>query len=362
MVNVVVNNRLPLNFLFDTGSKHTILTDEKLIPLLGQLPTERIKIVGSDLGIPASGFIMRRTSLVVGDISLENQSLILLDDGILDLNLLSEEPIHGILGIGSFGAYGLKIDYQARAIELIGSKDIKPYKKGTVIPIRVEQSKAYVDVVANFHSGKTQALSLLLDTGASLSLIVHADSTLFPPKVVSGSFGFGLGGVLLGYVGRSDNIKIGPFNLPDIITHFQTLSVEKDSLVDHLPVRQGIIGNGILDRFELTIDFSNKELHLRQTRKSTRPKPFDRSGIRLVKDGQKLNKLRVQHIVKDSPAHQAGIKVGDQLLKVGVLKVPFRSLPSVEKIFRGRIGRRVRVTLERNREQYTRKITLRNLI
>lgn len=363
IVDVIINDRIPLNFLFDTGSKHTILTDNDFIPFLGQLPEEEIKIIGSDLSKPVAGRIMRRTMLNVGDVRLENQSLILLEKGVLDLNLLTDEPIHGILGIGSFGAYGVKIDYQKRSIELLDSESITRHKKGAIIPIRVEKSKAYIDVITNFYPGKTQALSLLIDTGASLSMLVHtakADTTLFPPKVVTGTFGYGLGGFLIGYVGRSDKINFGPFDLTDVITHFQILSEDNSS--ENVPIREGIIGNGILEQFSVIIDFKQKELHLRQTQKRRRPSPYDRSGIRLIKDGERLNRLRVQHIVEGSSADLAGIQVGDELLKVGFLPISLRSISSIETMFRRRVGKKIRLKLDRNGLEYESVITLKDLI
>ena len=172
IVDVLVNKRLPLSFIFDTGSKHTILTEYKLVPLLGQLPQEEIQIIGSDLGRPVTGRIMRRTALEVGTVTLENQSLIIIDDDVLDLNRLTGEKIQGIFGIGSFGAYALKIDYKRQLIELLDPASIVLSKRTAVLPIRVEKSKAYVEVGSEIHPGRKQKLSLLIDTGASLSVLI----------------------------------------------------------------------------------------------------------------------------------------------------------------------------------------------
>ncbi|MFK8057017.1 MAG: aspartyl protease family protein [Saprospiraceae bacterium] len=363
IVDVLVNERLPLSFIFDTGSKHTILTDENFIPFLGQLPEEEIQIVGSDLSIPITGHIMRRTSLSVGEVDLENQSLILLDGGILDLNVLTGEDIHGILGIGAFGAYAVKINYQTGTIELFEAESFRPSKKAITVPIRVEKSKAYVDIEAEIHPGKTQQLSLLLDSGASLSMLIHvaqADSTLFPPRLVTGTFGYGLGGYLEGYVGRSDFVHVGPIDLPGIITHFQVLS-DVNTLAD-IPTREGIIGNGILDRFTVIIDFPSKELHLVPIRHRQRRAKYDRSGLRLVRDGAKLDELRVQHIVKGSPADLAGISVGDELLKVGIYPIKMKSLSGIESMLRGKVGRSVRLLMRSDAVETQKIITLKELI
>lgn len=363
LIDVLINDRLPLCFIFDTGSKHTILTDNFYIPLLGQVPEEKILLVGSDLSQPITGRIMRSTLLRVGEIDLQNQSIILIEEKVIDLDALIGEPVQGILGIGSFGAYALKIDYEAGLIDLLDPKRIRTNEKDISVPIRVEEAKAFINVEAKIHEGKTQTLSLLLDTGASLSLLIQtdtADTTLLPPKTVTGVFGYGLGGYLNGYVGRSDVVTIGAFELPDIITHFQIFPTNEVFL--NLPYREGIIGNGILDRFIVTIDFSNKILRLHPTKKSKRKAKYDRSGIRLVRDGTQLNKFRVQHVVANSPADRAGINVGDELLKVNRIPIAFRTLPGIENILRRKIGRKIRLTLLTDEGEVKKVIQLEELI
>jgi len=363
VVDVLINERLPLKFIFDTGSKHTILTDKDLVPFLGQDLGEKVKIVGSDLRVPITGRIMRRTSILIGEVDLENQSLIILDKGTLDLSSLTGEDIHGILGIGAFGAYGVRINYQKHIIELIDPKHIQPEKRSTIVPLRIEKSKAYVELDAIIHPGKTQKLSLLLDTGASLSLLIHAsktDSVLYPPKVISGTFGYGLGGYLEGYVGRSNMVKIGSYELPDIITHFQVLSA--DNSLGDMPTREGIIGNGILDRFIVLIDFHRKELHLSPIKKRQRVVKYDRSGIHFVRDGSRLNKIRVQHVVTGSPANRAGIQAGDELLKIGFLPIAWLRFSRIENMLRARVGKTIRLTFRRQNEVFTKAIVLEELI
>jgi len=334
-----------------------------MVPLLGQMPQEEIKIIGSDLGDPISGKILRRTSFLAGNVNLDNQSLIILDGDILDLKELTGEVVHGILGIGSFGAYGLKLDYNRQVIELIKPASLKIHKNTVILPIRIEESNAYLDVEADIHPGKKQTLSLLIDTGASLSVLINtssADSTLFPPKLVTGTFGYGLGGYLFGYVGRSDFINLGPYSIPNVITHFQTIT--SDSSYINLPVREGILGNGILENFTLTIVNSKKELHLQPIKKPKKRPAYDRSGMRLIRDGENLSNFRVQHIVKNSPADRADIRIGDELLKIRSIPVSLKSLSQTEKLLRGRVGKKIRVSIKRNEEVIKTQFLLEDLI
>jgi hypothetical protein len=298
-----------------------------------------------------------------GDVRLTNQSLILLTTDILDLHALTGESVSGILGIGAFGAYCMRIDYQREEIELIVSGDFIPRRKATVLPLRVDKSKAFLTVDAQVHPESNEKLSLLIDTGASLAMLLHtspADSSIYPPKIVTGTFGYGLGGYLQGFVGRSDQVMLGPYTLPDVITLFQIIP---DSLLtESLTYRQGILGNEVLDRFTVTIDFARKNLHLLPTRKLHKRKRYDRSGMRLVKDGPYMNTVLIQHVVSESPAGEAGLRAGDRIVRIGGLPAKWQSLQNIERRLRGRIGKRIRIVAERKGVNRTFTIELRELI
>lgn len=69
----------------------------------------------------------------------------------------------------------------------------------------------------------SQVLNLLLDTGASLSLMMYTDSSsavVVPDKIIPGYLGSGLGGVLSGFVGKIHSISFDSFLMPGVITHF----------------------------------------------------------------------------------------------------------------------------------------------
>ena len=188
----------------------------------------------------------------------------------------------------------------------------------------------------------------------------RTDSLLYPPQLIIGQIGYGLGGSLYGYVGRSDTLGLGPFALPDVVTHFQTL--EADELRSELAPRRGIIGNRLLERFLVTIDYPRRQLLLRPTRRFDKRHAYDRSGLRLVSDGPNLEYVRVQLVVDGSPAAAAGIRIGDRISAINGAPVRLTGLGGCKRRLRRKPGRRVRLRVMRGNQPVTVSFRLRELI
>jgi len=348
VVSLRLDDKVPVKFLFDTGSKLTILTEESILPLLGRKPQEEIRIIGSDMSVELRGRILRRVDLQIEEHEIRSQPLIILDSGVLDLQKLTGESISGILGVGAFGAYAIRVDYSAGEIRLERSPSARRLRRYASLPVIVESDRFYLSARVSVHPGYTDSLKLLLDTGASLSLLINTkpgDTLVYPPRLVIGDIGTGLGGALYGYVGRSDSVSFGPYSIPQVITHFQTAS---DSLsTGPLQARGGIIGNELLERFDVIFDYPESKLHLRPVRKLSKSKAYDRSGMRVVKDGVNLNGVRVQYVNRDTPAWKAGIRPGDRVLKVGRVPVNLLGINGVRRRLRARPGRRVSLLIVR---------------
>ncbi len=363
VVEVTINRGLPIRLLFDTGSEYTILTEPYSFQDLNEVGADVIRLVGSDLSEPILGVLTRSNRLEMGPITLASHAIIAADACEIALRDLTTKPVSGILGTGSFGAYAITVDYGRQVLRLTRSTDFKPRRRATALPIDVESAKPFVWLQSQIHADFSDSLRLLLDTGAALEMLVYSapgDTAIYPPHLVVGPIGQGLGGTLLGYVGRSDSLQLGPYALVGLVTHFQVAEDSSDlSLVTH---RNGILGNRTLDRFIVTIDYPGRMLYLEPSGKFRRPRPYDRSGMRLIRDGLTGSSVRVQLVSPGTPAFEIGMQKGDEIVSVNGMSVGAMSLEHIHAKLRSRPQRRIKLKVRRDGREFKTQFRLRELI
>ncbi len=75
----------------------------------------------------------------------------------------------------------------------------------------------------------------------------------------------------------------------------------------------GILGNDIIERFDIFLDFSGRTLYLRPNAKVADNFQFNLCGLQLTR---KDAVITVRNVVENSPADKAGFETGDQIISV----------------------------------------------
>ena len=224
--------------------------------------------------------------------------------------------------------------------------------------------RPFVEVDMTTADGDTlRGLRFLIDTGAGLTALVSAhthESLRVPESSILTYVGAGLGGQVSGYVGRTQWLRLGPYELTSLVTSFQDLP---DSLRWPVAVsRNGLIGNELLSRFDVWLDYVAERIYVRPTKKWQQEFRYDRSGLVLVAGGPHLRDIVVAHVVTGSPASRAGLCRGDRVLSINRIPTGWRRLSSVARLLRKRSGKRIRLVFERNGQRMAVEFRLEKLI
>jgi hypothetical protein len=217
--------------------------------------------------------------------------------------------IDGIIGYSFFSKYIVKIDFDSTNIKVFEHGSIR-YPSGgyllhplfTALPIQQSRIKDARTVNNNFY----------LDTGAGLSFLVSKDfvndsnfmlKSRKPVEVEAQ----GLGGKKRMMITIIKEVKIGPYSFRRVPTHI----LDDEFNVTSYPYVAGLIGNDILRRFNMILNYQKREIHLL-------PNSHYRDLFDYSYTGMSIyfieGKIVIDDIIKSSPAFKSGFMVGDVIL------------------------------------------------
>ena len=297
-----------LNFILDTGSGGISLDSMTCVRLqLTPKPSDRT-ILGI-AGVRQVKFLYNETLRLPG-LTVDSLNFHVNDYDIL--TSVYGEKIDGIIGYSFFTRYIVQINYDSLRISIY-SKGTFRYPKGgymlrpviaslPILPAQVTDARKVDD-------------RFYFDTGAGLCALLStdfvSDSALLDSRKKSYyTQAQGLGGKATMRLTTVKEIRLGPFKFRKVPTYI----FDDQYNVTSYPNLGGLIGNDILRRFNVILNYDRRMIYL--TPNSHYRELFDYSytglGIYWI-DGE----IRVGDIMKDSPAEIAGLKEDDVVLAVG---------------------------------------------
>ncbi len=366
ILNINFNNKLPLKFIFDTGAEHTILSKRQVSEFLRIKYEREFHVKGSDLKSELIAYLARNIHLQIANKELvaPNEDILVLQEDYFRFEEYAGVEVHGILAGRVFSQYLVKINYQRKVITLYERGTIKMKEQGfKPIPVEVFRNKIYLNAQAQLRPDTSALVKLLLDTGAGMPLLLFTNThPLIHPSAnaVPTNIGMGLGGYLEGFVGRTPGLAMGPFSQNNILTYFQAADTSQD--LSYLNGRNGLVGNTILNRFQIIIDYQGSMIWLKPRKHFQEEFVFDRSGLNIIASGPHLNYFSVLNVLPGSPADEAGILAGDRILRIGWLSASLRSLAELHVLLQQKPGKTVKIVIKRDGKVMKKQIVLRDLI
>lgn len=360
IVKVVYGGIFNLDFLLDTGASHNILFKKRANDLLGITYTDTIMIAGAALDSKMKALVSRNVPFMLEGTNMILRDVIVLQKDYLDLEKLLGRNIDGIIGGDFLKGLVLELNYKHGKLTLHNPNLFKPKRKFTEHDIDLINYKPYIKSVTQIED-RLDTFNYLLDSGASLALLIHSnkiENFVMPENVIIGSLGKGLVGDLNGFIGMTNYLNLDGYEFNNIISSFQ----EIDSiLLDHKSViREGIIGNSILARFHVVIDYVNEKLYLKPNSKLSKEFKFDKSGMLIYALGKNLNQYYVKTVYPNTPASEAGVKPGDKILKIGFWPLMYYDLNKITSKLQGKDGKKICLKLQRGDEKIKVKFKLKN--
>lgn len=366
LVEIKYAHYFPLQFIFDTGAQNTIFFD-KITADLGPVTYDRdIKVMGADLKSILFARIARHAIIGLDYGHSIKKDIIVLDNDILQIQEIIGEPVHGIFGADMLKGLVIHIDYKKSVITLYDASKFKKskLKNYTHIDAHFYDGKPYIDSWVSIDGKDSILLKLLIDTGASISLLLHNNthpSLRLPANAIKGNLGRGLSGELTGFVSKTNRLDFQQFSFKNLITFFQEYNYDIRDTTDNVVKRNGILGNFILDRFSIFIDYLNSDIYFKPSKKYTEEFTYDRSGLIIFAHGPNLKEFIISDVLENSPAYEAGIRKGDVIKKIGFSGSDNLSLERINSMLSRKPGKKICMKIKREDKTIKIKFRLRDL-
>jgi len=326
------------NFILDTGSGGISL-DSTTCAFYNLKPTP------SDTTIRGMGGEHKVSFLFNQKLHFPGLTVERLNFHINDYEILSSvygEKIDGIIGYSFFSRYIVNINFDTSEISVYRPGEMDYPRGGTIL--RPAFTTLPIQNLV-FKDRKKQNFNFYFDTGAGLCFLLSEEyvkdsSILLPKRKPFYTQAEGMGGRLQMRLTVVKMVQIGNYRFRNVPTYLY----DDEFKVTSYPFVGGLLGNDLLRRFNLTINYPKREIHLLPNNHFKDPFDYAYTGMAIYyTDGL----IIVEDVVPGSPAEKAGLKKDD--LVIGVGNNFSNNIMSYKTILQS-ANEKIKITIRRNNE------------
>lgn len=352
VVPMILNNQLPLKFILDTGVRTSILTEKAYSDILNLPYSRKYTIAGPGGEKLVDAYVTNNVSLDLPGVQGRGHAMLVLDQDYLELRNYLGTDVHGILGYELFSRFIIEVNYEQKMLTLMLPQRFREKKRFEWIPIQIEDTKPYLTASIEMNDTTVLSAKLLVDSGASHGLFLETTSNpkiRVPERHVTSIIGRGLGGVITGQIAKIKSIKLGKYEVTNVITNFPDPNSYLDTLkTSRLVFRNGSIGGEVLSRFTVIYNFPGEKIYLKKNSSLKKEFFFNLSGLTVRAKGARLKNFEITDVRMNSTSQLSDVKSGDRILSVNGIEATDLDLNTINAFLNSKPGRRISLQIERN--------------
>ncbi|AZZ37478.1 hypothetical protein CIK05_11965 [Bdellovibrio sp. qaytius] len=319
-VNIKINGEGPFVMMLDTGASNILdsATAAKLnIPTHDAFPIQG----GGEFSVMASTGDVQLMD--IAGLKFSNQKFMIVDISGMK-NAIGFKKFDGLIGYEVFRSYITEINFEKKQLTLTAPIEFNTQPTGEVISfLGFDGTIPLVEATIDGVRGK-----FWLDTGdrAAMTLTTpfiqaHNLKAIYKPtfELITG---WGIAGPLQTQIIRAGQVTLGKETFVRPVLRLPTAT--KGGMTS--TTADGTIGNELLHRFNLTINYFKRQIVLTRNAFYNNEYNFDRSGMWLMTEGANF---KVLDVFKNSPADKAGLQIGDIVTAVDNTPTAILFLPSL---------------------------------
>jgi len=308
------------NWVFDTGADRLYFDSlfyksggfnyepiaSGILPGVGRKP-QLVKIIMSDVEFEFHGFNYK-TKMVP----------------ILSLKTIVGDYADGILGRNFFSQKALEINYKEKYMKVHDKIDSSEVTQYTKIHCQNINNRLYIPVTLTINdtSSFTENFTLDLGSGNTIALTDPIALKYNLKDEISNKVRYytrygGVGGESEEYRFIAKSIDIGGHKLNQFEVSYSLDKSGALSSTNHA----GLLGNKVLERFDLIIDFATSCVYLKPNDSFSDPFKYSRLGFKYVDRSKTLGGLIVTGFFENSQAEKSGLLIDDKIIEINGISV-----------------------------------------
>jgi hypothetical protein len=296
-----------LNFIFDTGSGGISL-DSITVKEFGLEPTPSSRTIRGVGGIKKVSFLYNQQLNFPG-LLVEN-----LDFHINDYDILTSVygfRIDGIIGYSVISRFIIKINYDSSRMEFWSKGAMKYPRGGLLLKPQIQPLPVHHFKIKDQRSINAR---FLVDLGAGLNMMLTSDfirdsKLLHKKRKFYIKVAEGMGGKVDLKMTVIKEVRLGNYKFKNV----PVFIFDDEHNVTSYPYLGGLLGNDLLRRFNMILNYDKEDIHLLPNSIFNDPFDYTYTGIELYYDD---GKIILGDVARGSPAEKAGLREGDIVISI----------------------------------------------
>lgn len=345
--DAVLRDSIPARLIFDSGNTHLLLDSTFYAEHFRHTGTLRKSMLGGAGGgmelasIDPSGWSYR-----IGDHAMQEPMAV-----VLNLRKIVGNEADGMFGMTFMRGRKVAFNYTDGYMELLPA-NFQPDSSYHTVACRwldANKTRLMLPMRLNFADNSTLDGEFLVDMGASSTLILgRGAAPKISPEVLNSAPKMhfmvgGIGGSSTEHILALNSVEVGGFQLPAMRLFYANNT--QGALAN--TAYAGLVGNALLERFDLIFDFIDGKIHLRPNRHFDRPFTSNHAGFALT---SYADHWVVNGLEEHSSAERAGLRQGDRVIMINDLKPNALSPKKLEELITSKSS--WHLIVERNGRQF----------
>lgn len=253
-----IGKSAPLDLTLDTGMTidGIYLFHKEAEGQIGDVDFIDVRVPGAGSGEPSHAIMADSLTLHCGSAPFKNQMVI-----ISTSDRTQSFPSQGVIGATLFQNFVVELDYDQKILKLYDPDTFAAPPSWERIDITLQKKIPFLDAAVSVDGEEVQPIRAYIDLAAEEALLLllrEGGRFSMPDGAEERYIGTGLSGDIHGGFGRVRTLRLGSFELCDVVTAFAPAEVRsKQKGAD------AILGNNLIRRFHAIFDYSRGALYLK---------------------------------------------------------------------------------------------------